>query len=71
MERIVWLLLVVFYAASVWRLYADGWGRPDAAFEATTSRPAMRVLAGGRSAGVVRSAPAPRESEERTVRTWS
>jgi hypothetical protein len=70
MERIVWLVLVVFYAASVWRLYVDGWGRPDVSARSAQTRHAIRLVAGGRTGGLGRPAPAPHETEER-MRSWS
>src|SRR5262249_21395419 len=70
MERIMWLLLIVCYGAGVWRLYADGWGRPDVVVQATSSRHVMRVVAGGRPGGVSRPAPAPEKTEER-IHSWS
>jgi hypothetical protein len=58
MERVVWLMLIVLYAASVWRLYVDGWGRPDVAAQAAQTRHVMRLVAGGRPAGDDRTTPA-------------
>jgi hypothetical protein len=64
MERIVWAVLVVAYALSVWRLYADGWGRPEA-----DPPHVMRVIAGGRRDPAMRPVSAPLETERK--RTWS